>query len=248
MSGAEPLAVLGAISSVIAIIETCRELVEAAKDARGLHDTFRKASENIPVILDTLREAEKVQEQAKNDYVNSDDAAQRDAIEKTSQAVTTIMATCQSNAVALKQTFEKLLAERTASSLGRYTQAISSINPSKKRKVENLLREILEKLQLLQTYQFFKSMARSGDLSSAIERLSDHLACPQSVSQTYSGANPGIRGGATLPVRSDNTPTASTDTRSTDGNVYHMVWNNSDGTKVMNQGHQTINGTQNITL
>jgi hypothetical protein len=57
MSGAELLAVLGVISSVITIIETPKEVYDVARDAKGLHKSFRKASDNVSIILSTLYQA-----------------------------------------------------------------------------------------------------------------------------------------------------------------------------------------------
>jgi hypothetical protein len=51
MSGAEARLVLGLISSTITVIETCKTLYDAAHDASGLPEAFRKVAENIPLVL-----------------------------------------------------------------------------------------------------------------------------------------------------------------------------------------------------
>jgi len=61
MSGAEAALVLGLISSAIAIIDASQKIYDAAKDASGLHKAFKKVAENIPLVLDTLKAAEKAQ-------------------------------------------------------------------------------------------------------------------------------------------------------------------------------------------
>jgi len=61
----------------------------------------------------------------------------------------------------------------------RYTKAAYAVMPGKKRKVEDLMREILEKLQLLHTSRFFKSEnerkneKKSKELKTAISQLSE---------------------------------------------------------------------------
>ena len=152
MSGAEALAVLGVISSVISIVETCQKISEAAKDARGLHETFRKASEYIPLILDTLREARKVQEQATVNYVNTNDVALKHAIEDTSRAVEPILQCCKANVEALRDIFEKLIPDAKASRFGRYSKPVHTVMPGKKVKVKQLMKEILGELQMLHTH------------------------------------------------------------------------------------------------
>lgn len=77
MSGAEAGLVLGLISSTIAVIATCKDLFEAAHDAQGLPEAFRTVSDNLPLALDILRAAEKLQEKAKEDYDNTSDIAKR---------------------------------------------------------------------------------------------------------------------------------------------------------------------------
>ena len=64
MSGAEPIALVGLIASIITIIETSRELYDAASNAKGLHEAFRAVSKNIPLVLNILRDCKRAQEQA----------------------------------------------------------------------------------------------------------------------------------------------------------------------------------------
>jgi hypothetical protein len=60
MPGAEAIAVLGIISSAISLIEASQEIYDAATNAQGLHEAFRKVAENIPLVLDTLHDAKQI--------------------------------------------------------------------------------------------------------------------------------------------------------------------------------------------
>ena len=84
------------------------------------------------------------------------------------------MLACETNAQKLQTIFEKVIPDDDANWLERYKKAAQAVSPHKKRKVEDLMREMLEKLQLLHSNQFFKAEAekRSEDLEGAIQQLS----------------------------------------------------------------------------
>jgi hypothetical protein len=179
MSGAEVITVLGLISSVITIIETSRDIYDAASSAEGLHEAFRAVSQNIPLVLNILRDCKKVQEQVDKDYSSTvDDNLKRD-IEESNKAVEPLILACQENAKRLQQIFEKVVPDDEANWFERYKKAAHAVMPGKKRKVEDLMKEILEKLQLLHTSRFFKSEnkqkneKKSKELETAISQLSE---------------------------------------------------------------------------
>lgn len=60
MSGVEAIAVLGLVSSVIAIIEASRDLYDAASSVDGLHEAFWAVSQNNSLVLNILRDCKKV--------------------------------------------------------------------------------------------------------------------------------------------------------------------------------------------
>jgi len=179
MSGAEAITALGLISSVIAIIETSRDLYNAASSVEGLHEAFRVVSQNIPLVLDILRDCKKVQEQIDRDYSLTTDANQKREIEESSRAVEPLIKACQENAKRLQEIFEKVVPDDEASWIERYKKAAHAVMPGKKRKVEDLMKEILEKLQLLHTSRYFKSEneqkndKKSKELETAIKQLSE---------------------------------------------------------------------------
>jgi hypothetical protein len=166
-------------SSVIAIFETSRDLYDAASSVEGLHEAFRAVSQNVPLVLNILRDCKKVQEQIDRDYSIITDADRKREIEETSKAVEPLIKACQENAKRLQEIFQKVVPEDDASWIERYKKAASAVMPGKKRKVEDLMKEILEKLQLLHTSRFFKSEneqkneKKSKELESAISQLSE---------------------------------------------------------------------------
>jgi hypothetical protein len=179
MSGAEAITVLGLISSVIAIIETSRDLYDAASSVEGLHEAFRAVSQNIPLVLNILRDCKKAQEQTDRDYSLTTDPDQKREIEESSRAVEPLIKACRENAQRLQEIFEKVVPDDEASWMERYKKAARAVMPGKKRKVEDLMKEILEKLQLLHTSRFFKSEneqkneKKSKELETAINQLSE---------------------------------------------------------------------------
>lgn len=50
MSGAEAIAVLGVISSIISIIDGTKKVYDAATNARGLPEAFREVADRLPII------------------------------------------------------------------------------------------------------------------------------------------------------------------------------------------------------
>ena len=179
MSGAEVITVLGLISSVIAIIEASRDLYDAASSVEGLHEAFRTVSQNIPLVLNILRDCKKVQEHIDRDYSSTTDADQKRDIEESNKAVEPLLTTCQEDVKRLQEIFQKVVPGDEASWLERYKKAAHAVLPGKKRKVEDLMKEILEKLQLLQTSRFFKSEneqkneKKAKELETAIGQLSE---------------------------------------------------------------------------
>ena len=257
MSGAEPMAILGAISAVIAIFETSKEVYDAVKDAKGLHESFRKASDNVAIILSTLYQARLVQEQAIKAYRESDGVAQKMGIEEESRAVKPIMNLCKTNAEALSHIFTSIARSRETSWMGRYANAIGNSMPSKKRKVQSLMRETMESLQLLHTYHSFSTMTTMGQLQAATKQLPTQLSVSEGVAnrqpfrqgprRTHDASfvtRPNDNG--CMDSEATNSPREEPMTLDQDS---HNVWMNASGTKVSNQiGTQTVYGSQNFTL
>jgi Sec-independent protein translocase protein TatA len=171
MSGAEVGLVLGIISSVIAVFTASQKLFDAAKDTKGLHEAFRKVAENVPLVLGTLRAAEEVQKKMEAEWQSSDDSANKQAIETTSKETEPVFETCEANARALRDIFEKVVPGNEANRVERYRKALKTVLPGKKRKVEGLMQEILEKLQLLHTHHYFNTAVDVSKIGAGIEEL-----------------------------------------------------------------------------
>jgi hypothetical protein len=170
MSGAEVGLVLGIISSVIAIIDGSQKWYDAAKDAKGLHEAFRKVAENVPLVLDTLRAVERAQKQVQDTWQNFDDT-QKEGFEKSAKAIKPVFQTCKVNAKALREIFEEVVPGDEAGRLERYAMALKAIFPDKQRKVESLMKEILEKLQLLHTHHYFDHAVDKLKIDASIKDL-----------------------------------------------------------------------------
>jgi hypothetical protein len=179
MTGVEVITVLGLISSVITIIETSRDIYDAASSAEGLHEAFRAVSQNIPLVLNILRDCRKVQEQVDREYSLTVDKDLKRDIEESNKATKPLILVCQGNAKKLQEIFQKVVPDEDANWFERYKKAAHAVMPGKKHKVEDLMKEILEKLQLLHTSRFFKSEneqkneKKSKELETAINQLSE---------------------------------------------------------------------------
>lgn len=164
MSGAEAIAVLSTISAAITIVQGSQHVYQAAHDAKGLHEAFKKVSETVPLVLDILRHAERV-------FTTPDGAPPSANLEEAAKAALPVMATCEENARQLRDIFERVVPGAEAGRRERYRKALQSVAPGKTRKVEELMKEILERLQLLHTYQAFKDAARSQKLEHALQEM-----------------------------------------------------------------------------
>lgn len=175
MSGAEAFAVVGLIASVISIIETSRHLYDAATSAKGLPEAFRVVSTNVSLVLEILRSCKHEQEKADEECRRTADLDRKAALEQSASAVRPIMQTCEENAQQLQAIFEKVVPGERATWLERYSKAARAVMPGKKHRVEDLMKSILEQLQLLHTNQFFKTIIKEKDedVTAAIDRLSE---------------------------------------------------------------------------
>ena len=117
---------------------------------------------------------QRMQERANQEYKDTIDPARRRELESSAEAVKPIMLACEENAHQLQTTFDKVIPSEQATRLERYRKAVQAVMPDKKRKVEDLMKGIIEQLQLLHTDQFFKDVTkkRSDELAAAIKGLS----------------------------------------------------------------------------
>jgi hypothetical protein len=151
MSGAEAITVVGLISSIITIIETSKKLYDASNDAKGLHEAFRDVGQNLPLVLDILRDCNALQRQVDQELRATSDITSKRELEKSSDATKTIMEDCRNKAKSLEEIFEKVLPGDDAGRAERYLKAARSLKPGRTEKVEDLMKGILKQLQMLQS-------------------------------------------------------------------------------------------------
>ena len=174
--GAEPSAVLEIISAILTILDTLKGVLDAVRDARGLPEAFRKIADTMPLVVDTMREADNVQWDTAMDYSEPQQTQScKDAIEKKARLIKPVIMTCHDNLKELKAILCIVIRPQGYSSaLDRYMQAFCTAVPARQRRVEELVREILNNLQSLHEHAFFnEGEARSKELDAAIAALDE---------------------------------------------------------------------------
>ncbi|EWC48510.1 hypothetical protein DRE_07730 [Drechslerella stenobrocha 248] len=137
MSGAEFIAVAGVLSSMIAIIDGIKQVVEATLDAEGLPKVFRRASHKLPIISDILKAART--------------ALERKDAPEVERSIKQMIDDCQENWQKLKGLFDTVVPDEKSDRLDRYYRAVKTLG--KGGKVETLMKEILESVQLLASFK-----------------------------------------------------------------------------------------------
>jgi N-terminal domain on NACHT_NTPase and P-loop NTPases len=152
MSGAEAGLVIGLITSVITIVQATKKVYDAANDATSLPPAFCEVAKTLPLVDATLRLAEK----------SVDDT--------TCTVIKPVIETCKDKARQLNELFEKVVPKPDATRIDRYRAALRALG--KGSLVENLMKGIPEKLQLLAYRDIFAEEAKLAELTAAIEELS----------------------------------------------------------------------------
>ncbi|KAK6841224.1 hypothetical protein PG995_000322 [Apiospora arundinis] len=134
MSGAEAIAVLGIISSVIAIIDGAKKIYDGATNSTGLPAAFRDVNERLPIVCNILESA--------NRYI------QDGSVEaSTCEAMKPLIARCEERAKTLEGIFRNVIPPDDASPLERYYRTAKALG--KGCRVETLMRGLLEDVLLL---------------------------------------------------------------------------------------------------
>ncbi|EPS41227.1 hypothetical protein H072_4849 [Dactylellina haptotyla CBS 200.50] len=137
MSGTEFIAVAAVISSIIAIVDGVNKVVDAALDAEGLPKVFRQASHKLPIISDILDSAKS--------------SLEKKGASEIERSAKIVIDNCSENWQKLKDLFEKVIPDDKASKIDRYYRAVRTLG--KGGKVENLMKEMLESVQLLSSFR-----------------------------------------------------------------------------------------------
>ena len=146
MSGAEVIAVLGVISSIISIVDGTKKVYDAATNAQGLPEAFREVAGRLPIVANTLDSAKQNIEERK---INNDSC---DGVKHTVEA-------CEEKAKKLEELFHKAIPSDGASDLKRYYKAVKAWG--KGSEVENLMKGMLEDVQLLSCERGMKSATKA---------------------------------------------------------------------------------------
>ena len=157
MSGAEALALLGGISAIVAIVDATKKIYDTAHDARGLPKSFREVAARLPVVQNILRSSMQRLE---------DDAV---GIEST-RGLKDILWACEDKAKKLEGLFHRSIPKNGGSDVKRYYKAVKAYR--KGGEVENLMKGILEDVQLLTCEQGTKT-ATSAQQAQIVQAVRD---------------------------------------------------------------------------
>ncbi|KAJ0162642.1 hypothetical protein CTA2_4239 [Colletotrichum tanaceti] len=152
---ADPLSIIG---SVIAILTAAEATYKGIKDIKRLPQAFQKLDTWLPLVRETLKEAE--------EHCHPADARGLE-IEALKEAVET----CKQQAEMLQDILKKLEPEDPASVRDKYWKILAAVG--KKARVEELMRGILESVHAIACHRMMKAAttAHVGRLEAAIEEL-----------------------------------------------------------------------------
>ena len=159
MSGAEAGLVLGLISSIIAIVDATKKVCDAAKDTKGFPQAFRVVAGRLPIVESILGSA-KQNIEAKE--VDNDSC----------KGVKHVVKACEEKTKKLEELLHKAIPAEGGSDLKRYYKAVKA--SGRENKVENLMKGILEDVQLLACEQGMKTAdnAQQQEIVKAITEVS----------------------------------------------------------------------------
>ncbi|KAJ4141890.1 hypothetical protein NW754_014680 [Fusarium falciforme] len=138
MSGME---VISLISAIIGIIDGTSKLVKAIKDSRDLPDGFNAVSERLPLIRAVLQATER--------RIKESTEGQGDF-----GAVQALLESCQNQALRLKSIMQDVTIQPGATFADRSLLAVRRL--AKESKMEQLMKRLLENVQLLAAIQTIK--------------------------------------------------------------------------------------------
>lgn len=165
MSGAEAILVLGVISSIVAIVDGTKQVYDAATNAQGLPKAFREVAGRLPIVMNILLSTKQ-----------SIDKGYAD--ENSCKAVKHIVEACEKKAKKLDELFHKAIPAHGASDLKRYYRAVKVLG--KGNEVENLMKAMLEDLQLL-AYEHGMRIATKAEQDQIVQAITTVSAISPSV-------------------------------------------------------------------
>ena len=165
MSGAEAIAVLGAIASIISIVDGTKKVYDAATNAQGLPEAFRDVAGRLPVVRSILGAAKQHVEKG-------------DVDKDSCKGVKRVVEACEKKAKKLDELFHKANPADGVSDLKRYYKAVKAYG--KGNEVENLMKGMLEDVQLLACEHGMKTATKAQQEQIA-QAITDVSAIPSSV-------------------------------------------------------------------
>ena len=158
MSGAEAVAILGIISSVISIVDGTKQVYDAASNTNGLPEAFREVATRLPMVRDILDSVKQ--------HINGGDTKK-----ESYKAAKNVVEDCQSKAQNLEKLFQKVIPSDSASRAKKYLLAVRTLG--KGNRVETLMKGMLEDLQLLAIDHGMvtETETREKELAKAIEEV-----------------------------------------------------------------------------
>ncbi|KAI4599951.1 hypothetical protein KJ359_001687 [Pestalotiopsis sp. 9143b] len=159
MSGVEAAAVLGVISSVIAIVDGTKKVYDAASSATGLPIAFREVSTRLPIVKGILESTKQHIDDAHTDTASY-------------SVIKTLIEACEDRAKRLKAIFDKVIPGDEDSRLTRYISAAKTLG--KGERVETLMQALMKDVLLLASKHVME-LATSQQvvgLSTSIKELS----------------------------------------------------------------------------
>jgi len=156
MSGAEAVVVLGLLGNIITIIQAVEQVSKAFTSSTGLPKNFKETAAKLPFISVLLGDAKR--------YIEAINDSRKAALKP-------IFERCQSRAVHLQQLFTSVEREDGDTKFDRYWKAARTIG--KGGRVEDLMRGILEDLQLMLTrFPEITTTQSKEELAKAIDEVS----------------------------------------------------------------------------
>jgi hypothetical protein len=122
ISGAEAIAVLGVISSIISIVDEIKQVYDTATNAQSLPEAFREVAGRLPIVANILRSA--------NKYIEKD--------KDSCKGVKEVVEACQTKAEKLDGLFNNVVPADGASRKQRYFSAVMALG--KGNEVEKLMK------------------------------------------------------------------------------------------------------------
>ncbi len=134
MSGAEAIAVLGIISSIISIVDGTKQVYSATSNTKGLPEAFAEVATRLPIVQTILQSMKTHIEDNTADILFSKQAK-------------AVVESCKTKTQKLDKIFQKVLPADGASRRERYFTAARTLG--KGTRVEMLMKRILDDLHVL---------------------------------------------------------------------------------------------------